>query len=100
MTNIGVPYQVFGLHNLVGALRRGKWLIARWEDLGPDEDLAYWQAAVRDACTDEIDPLFIDIRRRSLTVVLNAALRTPDADQIHASIAAIEVSRFTGRPIR
>jgi len=100
MTNVAAPYWVSELHELVGALQNGKWAIARWEDLGPDEDLVHWQAAVRHACTSDIDPLFLDISRRSLTVVLNAALRVPDEDQIHLSIAAIEVSRFTDRPIR
>ncbi len=99
MTNVAAPYWVSELHELVGALQNGKWAIARWEDLGPDEDLAHWQAAVRDACTSDIDPLFLDISRRSLTVVLNAALPAPDDDQIHLSIAAVEVSRFAGRPI-
>lgn len=99
MSNVAAPYWVSELRDLVGELRRGNWAIARWEDLGPDEDLARWQAVVSEACADDVDPLFIDIRRRSLTVVLNGALPAPDADQIHASIAAIEDSRFTGRPI-
>lgn len=100
MTNVATPYWVSELHELVAALQNGNWAIARWEDLGPDEDLALWQGAVREACTSDIDPLFLDISRRSITVVLNAALPVPDDDQIRLSIAAIEVSRFTGRPIR
>lgn len=100
MTNVATPYWVSELHELVGALQNGNWAIARWEDLGPEEDLAHWQAAVRDACTSDIDLLFLDISRRSLTVVLNAALPVPDEGQIHLSIAAVEAIRFTGRLIR
>ncbi|MEU8637686.1 hypothetical protein AB0C38_36370 [Amycolatopsis sp. NPDC048633] len=98
MTSVAAPYLVSELQEIVGELQRGKWMIARWEDLGPDEDLAHWQAAVRETCTSDIDPLFIDIRRRSLTVVLNAALPTPDMEQIHLSIAAVETSRFHRTP--
>lgn len=100
MTDVAAPYWVSELRELVGGLRSGKWAIARWEHLGPDEDLAHWQAAVRGACTADIDPLFLDIPRRSLTIVLNAALPTPDDEQIHLSIAAVEASRFTGRLVR
>ncbi|ADJ48835.1 hypothetical protein AMES_7010 [Amycolatopsis mediterranei S699] len=100
MTSVAAPYWVSELSEIVGELQRGKWMIARWEDLGPDEDLAHWQATVREACTADIDPVFIDVRRRSLTIVLNAALPAPDDEQIHLSIAAIENSRFTGRSIR
>ncbi|MFJ7213578.1 hypothetical protein [Amycolatopsis sp. NPDC098790] len=100
MTTVAAPYWVSELRDLVVALQRGRWAIARWEDLGPDEDLAHWQAAVREACTTDIDPLFLDIPRRSLTIVLNAAVPAPDDEQIHLSIAAVEASRFTGHPIR
>jgi hypothetical protein len=100
MTSVATHYWVTELQEIVGELQRGKWTIARWEDLGPDEDLAHWQAAIRQACTTDIDPLFIDVRRRSLTLVLNAALPAPDDEQIHLSIAAVETSRFTGRAIR
>jgi hypothetical protein len=99
VTSVAAPYWVSGLQEIAGELERGKWMIVRWENLGPDEDLAYWQAVVRDACTADIDPLFIDVPRRSLTVVLNAAFPAPDDEQIHLSIAAVEYSRFTGRPI-
>ncbi|VVJ21496.1 Uncharacterised protein [Amycolatopsis camponoti] len=100
MTSVAAPYWVSELPEIVGELQRGKWMIARWENLGPDEDLAHWQAAVRRACTADIDPVFIDVPRRSLTLVLNAALPAPDDEDIHLSIAAVEHSRFTGRPIR
>jgi hypothetical protein len=43
--------------------------------------------------------LFIDLRRRSLTVVVNADLPVPADEQIQESIAAVEVSRFTNQPI-
>ncbi|MEV7038373.1 hypothetical protein [Amycolatopsis sp. NPDC051061] len=100
MTDVSAPYWVSELPELVGELQCGKWAIARWKHLGPDEDLTHWQAAVREACTADIDPLFLDIPRRSLTIVLNTALPAPDDEQIHLSIAAVEASRFTGRPIR
>ncbi|WP_284745945.1 hypothetical protein [Amycolatopsis sp. RTGN1] len=100
MTDVAAPYWVPGPLEIAGELQRGKWAIACWEDLGPDEDLSRWQATVREACTADVDPLFLDIRRRSLTLVLNAALPAPDDEQIHLSIAAVEASRFTERPIR
>ncbi|RSM35703.1 hypothetical protein DMA12_43040 [Amycolatopsis balhimycina DSM 5908] len=59
----------------------------------------YWQGALHELCkATDIDLLFIDIRRRSLTVVVNAALPVPAAEQIHASIAAVEYSRSVERP--
>jgi hypothetical protein len=75
-------------------LRRGRWIIARWEGL------PHRQAVLRDACTYAgFEPLFIDLRRRSLTVVVNADLPVPADEQIQESIATVEVSRFTNQPI-
>ncbi|MEV6445115.1 hypothetical protein [Amycolatopsis sp. NPDC051716] len=87
--------------DIAAALQRGKWIIVPWERLGPDNDLPHWQAALQELCVDsDIDPLFIDIRRRSLTVVVNAALPVPETEQIHTSIAAVEHSRFVGHSTR
>jgi hypothetical protein len=83
--------------DIAGALQRGKWIVTPWEHLGPDNDLTHWQTALRELCErTDVDPVFIDIRRRSLTVVVNAALPVPDEGQIHASIAFVEHRRFTG----
>ncbi|MEU4254329.1 hypothetical protein AB0F15_43750 [Amycolatopsis sp. NPDC026612] len=85
--------------DIATALQRGKWIIVPWERLGPDNDLPHWQAALQELCEDSgIDLLFIDIRRRSLTVVVNAALSVPAAEQIHASIAAVEDGRSICHP--
>lgn len=85
--------------DITTALQRGKWIVVPWERLGPDNDLPRWQSALRELCESTgIDPLFIDIRRRSLTVVVNAALSVPAAEQVQSSIAAVEYSRFVGRP--
>jgi hypothetical protein len=98
MTGVAGPRWMSDARAMAGQLSRGSWLVARWEHLGPDEDLPQWQSIVRAACDlADVDPLFIDIRRRSLTVVVNAALPAPDADQIHTSIAAVETMRSTER---
>ncbi|MEU5259730.1 hypothetical protein [Amycolatopsis sp. NPDC021455] len=93
------PRWVSDPHDIAAALRRGKWIVLPWEHLGPETDLRHWQAALRELCeAPDIDPHFIDIRRCSLTVVVNAARPSPAAEQVQASIAAIEYSRFVGRP--
>jgi len=95
------PRWVSDPQDITAALQRGKWIVAPWEHLGPDSDLSHWQSALRELCeATDIDLFFIDIRRRSLTVVINAALSAPATDQIHASIAAVEHSRFVGHSTR
>lgn len=95
------PRWISDPEHITAALQRGKWIVTPWEHLGPDNDPSRWQTALRELCEHtDIDPLFIDIRRRSLTVVVNAALPVPDEEEIHASIAFVEQRRFTGHPIR
>lgn len=95
------PRWVSDPHDIAVALQRGKWIVTPWEHLGTDNDLPRWQSALRELCEHTgIDPVFIDIRRRSLTVVVNAALPVPDDEEIHASIAFVQYHRFTGHPTR
>ncbi len=94
------PYMVHDPWQMAGELLNGKWLIARWEDLGPDEDLATWTTVVRAVCeTTGIDLMTVDLTRKSATLLFNGGLPSPTFAQIEESVAAIEYHRFTERQI-
>lgn len=100
MAAVSDPYMVYNPLAMATELSNGKWIVARWEHLGPNEDLNSWRAKVEAACRDlDVDPIFMNTVRKSVTVVFNGALPVPEAEQIQESISAIELSRFMEREI-
>lgn len=101
MSGLPEPYMVHDPRKMAGALMNGKWLVARWEHLGENEDLEHWTAVLQAACEElGVDPIFINIARKSLTVVLNGAVRPPTFDEVEATIRAIDHHRFLEREIK
>lgn len=101
MSGPSEPYMVHDPWKMAGALMNGRWLVARWEHLGENEDLEHWTAVLLAVCEEiEVDPIFINIARKSLTVVLNGALRPPTFDEVEATIRAIDHHRFLEREIK
>ncbi|WP_410654778.1 hypothetical protein [Amycolatopsis sp. lyj-112] len=101
MSGLSEPYMVHDPWKMAGALMNGRWLVARWEHLGENEDLRYWTAVLLAVCDDVgVDPVVINIARKSLTVVLNGGLRPPTFEQVEATINAIDYHRFLEREIK
>jgi hypothetical protein len=99
MAKLAEPYMVHDHRQLAAKLLNGKWLIARHEHLGPDEDLPTWRDRLAAACTAMgVDADFILLARKDLTIVVNTAA-PPTFDQVQDSIRAIEFHRFTEREI-
>ncbi len=97
---VAQPYMAMGLTAMVSELSNGRWLIARWEHLGPDEDLASWTLTLAAACAAAgVDMVSVPIARRSMTAVWNAALPSPTWEQIEESIRAAERARWLGQEI-
>jgi hypothetical protein len=101
MTSLAEPYMVHDPREMAGQLINGKWIVARWEHLAEDEDLEQWKAVLYRNCAElGVDPYIIDLPKKSLTIVFNAALPAPTFEQLETSIAAIEYHRFRDREIR
>lgn len=100
MTRLAKPYMVHDARQMAGELLNGKWLLARWEHLGPDEDLPTWTAKVHAVCTElGVDLMVVNLRPKSMTLLVNAALIPPTFDEVENTVRAIEHARFTEREI-
>ncbi len=101
MSGLSEPYMVHDPWKMAGELMNGRWLVARWEHLGENEDLHHWTAVLLAVCEEVgVDAIIINIARKSLTLVLNGALRPPTFDQVETTITAIDYHRFLEREIR
>lgn len=97
---VAEPYMVHDPQQMAGEMMNGKWLVARWEHLGPDEDRPSWTRKIEFWCEQAgFQVQIVEIPRRSLTVLFNADLRPPTFEQIDNSISCIELARFTERNI-
>lgn len=100
-SSVDPPYMVTGARAMAGELLLGRWLLARWEHLGPDEDLDSWKANLHAVCQEMgVELVAVDLIRRSLTLVFNGALKPqPTQQQVDDSVRAIEHARFMEREI-
>lgn len=100
MDRVAEPYMVHDPQQMAGELLNGRWLVARWEHLGDNEDVPSWNAKLEAWCHEVgFTVHIVEIPKHSLTVAWNADLPTPTFDQIQDSISAVRVARFVGREI-
>lgn len=92
---VAQPYMAMGLTAMVSELSNGKWLVARWEHLGPDEDLTSWVLRLAFACRAAgFEMIATPIPLKSMTVVWNADQPSPTREQIEESLRAAERARW------
>ncbi|MFD9887979.1 hypothetical protein ACFWY9_01455 [Amycolatopsis sp. NPDC059027] len=97
MCGVAEPYQVKDFDVLAQKLFLGEWIVLRHEHLC-DIDLDVWKEGIDLACVDVgIEVEFVDLRRKDITVVFNAARdKLPTEDQIHESIRRVARDRRLG----
>jgi hypothetical protein len=100
MATVAEPYYVRDAAELAEKLALGLWVVLPRAALGDACDLDTWKPAVRTACEPHVvDPFFVDIPRKDMTLVVNpAALPTDDA--IHESVRRVELDRWLGRRLQ
>lgn len=97
---VAQPYMAMSVREMVSGLLLGRWLVARWEHLGPDEDLGSWTQTLAIAClAADVDMVAVPIVRQSMTVVWNANLPCPTREQVEDSIRAAARARWLGHQI-
>jgi len=93
---VAAPYRVRDTAELAQKLALGLWAVLPRDALGDFCDLGAWKAAVRHECRPHgIDPFFVDIPRKDLTVVFNPAM-PPTDEQVHESVRRVELDRWMG----
>ncbi|UUV34364.1 hypothetical protein NQK81_13215 [Amycolatopsis roodepoortensis] len=98
--DVAQPYMATSVQEMVQGLLLGRWLVARWEHLGPDEDLGGWTRTLAAACqAADVDMVAVPLARKSMTLVWNAALPCPTREQVEDSIRAADRARWLGHPI-
>jgi hypothetical protein len=83
--------------DVAGKLAAGRWLVYPYEAYG-QLDRAEWNAELVAYLAERgVSVEVIDIPRKSVVVVVNAAA-VPTLEQVTESVAAIEYRRAMGRP--
>ncbi|WP_181777695.1 hypothetical protein [Amycolatopsis pittospori] len=101
MSGLSEPYMVHDPWKMAGELMNGRWLVARWEHLGEHEDLRQWTAVLLATCEEVgVEPIVLNVARKSLTIVFNGSLPPPTFDQVETTIRAIDYHRFLEREIK
>lgn len=91
------PVRLPDFADTAGELERGRWLVYPYEAYG-QLDRGEWNAELVAYLAERgVSAEVIDIPRKSVAVVVNAAA-VPTLEQVTESVAAIEYQRAMGRP--